>query len=99
MMREIEEMSSDDDAASDGADDDAGAQSANVRRKRAAGADLRGKGGKKVSGRAVGGSTFASADDFGAEVDEWHSQLVKVRAALCRVLFDRRLYSLQILNG
>ena len=97
-MREIEEMSSDDDAASDGADDDAGAQTADVRRKRAAGADLRGKGGKKVSGRAVGGSTFASADDFGAQVDEWHSQLVKVRAALCRVLFDRRLYSLQILN-
>jgi hypothetical protein len=26
----------------------------------------------------MGASTFASADDFGAEVDEWHSQLVQV---------------------
>ncbi len=101
MMKEIEEMSSDDDAASNQADedesDDADAHRRN-RHKRGATSDLRGKGGKKVSGRAAGGSTFASADDFGAEVDEWHLQLVKVHVALFCILFDLKLCSLHLLN-
>jgi hypothetical protein len=79
MMKEIEEMSSDeDDFASGDADDDDEAPSRNSRNKRAAASDPRGgRGSKKVSGRA-GGSTFASADDFGAEVDDWHAQLIQV---------------------
>ncbi len=76
-MKEIEEMSSDDDDADEGG-------RGNARRKRAAKADLLGsKGGKKMSGRGAG-STFASADDFGAQVDNWHAQLIQVRALLHR---------------
>ena len=82
-MKEIEEMSSDDDDfATGGAHDEDGDDGgeANTRKKRAAQADLRGsKGGKKMSGRGAG-STFASADDVGAQVDSWHAQLIQVRA-------------------
>ncbi len=74
MMKEIEEMSSDDDDIDGVADEGSG------RYKRVAKADLRGKGGsKKLAGRAGAMSTFASADDFGAAVDDWHAQLVQVR--------------------
>ncbi len=80
-MKEIEEMSSDEDDFATGCadeDDDDEAQSRHSRSKRAATSDLRGgRGSKKVTGRA-GGSTFASADDFGAEVDDWHAQLIQV---------------------
>ena len=82
MMKEIEEMSSDDDdAAGASGDDDSddAARRGSSRNKRVAKADLRGKsGGKKLSGRAGAMSTFASADDFGSAVDEWHAQLVQV---------------------
>jgi hypothetical protein len=82
MMKEIEDMSSDDDETSAliADEDDDAAQRKSARNKRAASSDLRGRGSKKGSGRALGGSTFASADDFGAEVDEWHSQLVQVQS-------------------
>ncbi len=80
-MKEIEEMSSDeDDFAVDGADedDDDAAPSRYSRNKRAAASDLRGGRGTKKVTRRAGGSTFASADDFGAEVDDWHAQLIQV---------------------
>ena len=82
-MREIEEMSSDDDGDADGGgdddDDDDDDGRGKVGKKRSANAGGRGAvASKKAAGRAAGGSSFASADEFGAKVDEWHAQLVKV---------------------
>jgi hypothetical protein len=74
MMKEIEEMSSD-------SDDDSGShvEMGNSRSKRAAKSDIRATGSSKRARTRPGtGSAFASADDFGAEVDDWHAQLVEV---------------------
>ncbi len=85
-MKEIEEMSSEDDEFAidddDDDDDDDKARRGGAGNKRGAKAVGRGgKGSKRASDRGSA-STFASADDFGAQVDNWHAQLIQVRGLL-----------------